>query len=163
MNVRLDNRLCELGRFGQKSGQGYYRYEAGDRTAIHDPAVDALVLEISRDAGFERHPIPDQTIVERCILALINEGAKILQEGIAQSSADIDTVYLNGYGFAQELGGPMQYADRQGLKWVLDRLQQFQEMHGPRWKPADLIKTLLASGHAFADYQSNADEQPHSD
>ncbi|ARU59331.1 3-hydroxyacyl-CoA dehydrogenase [Oleiphilus messinensis] len=163
LNVRLDDRLCELGRFGQKSGQGYYHYEAGDRTAIHDPAVDALVLEISRDAGFERHPIPDQTIVERCILALINEGAKILQEGIAQSSADIDTVYLNGYGFAQELGGPMQYADRQGLEWVLDRLQQFQEMHGPRWKPADLIKTLLASGHAFADYPPHSNEQPHSD
>jgi len=105
LNVRVDNQLCEQERFGQKSGKGYYRYEKGSREAIVDETVEALVVETSEKAGFERRQISDEEIVDRCILALINEGAKILEEGIARNSADIDKVYLNGYGFPKERGG----------------------------------------------------------
>ena len=97
--VQVDNRLCELGRFGQKSGAGYYRYAPGSRQAEHDTEVDALVLRVAETLGYPRRDFADEEILERCLLALVNEGAKILDEGIAARSADIDTVYLNGYGF----------------------------------------------------------------
>ncbi|MGH8410489.1 MAG: 3-hydroxyacyl-CoA dehydrogenase NAD-binding domain-containing protein, partial [Pseudomonas sp.] len=102
--VQVDNRLCEQGRFGQKSGDGYYHYEPGSRQAEHDPLVDALVLEVSEGLGFHRREISPEEILERCLLALVNEGAKILQEGIAGSAHDIDLVYLNGYGFPADKG-----------------------------------------------------------
>ena len=104
--VQVDNRLCALGRFGQKSRMGYYRYAEGSRQAEHDPEVDALVLQVSEQLGFERRGIGQEEILERCLLALVNEGAKILEEGIAASSADIDTVYLNGYGFPPTRAAP---------------------------------------------------------
>lgn len=107
--VQVDNRLCALGRFGQKSRMGYYRYAEGSRQAEHDPEVDALVLAVSEQLGFQRRAIGQEEILERCLLALVNEGAKILEEGIAASSADIDTVYLNGYGFPADKGGPMSW------------------------------------------------------
>lgn len=106
--VQVDNRLCELGRFGQKSGLGYYRYAAGSRQAEHDPAVDALVEQVAAKLGYTRRRIDEAEILERCLLALVNEGAKILEEGVAASSHDIDLVYLNGYGFPAERGGPLE-------------------------------------------------------
>jgi len=150
LNVRIDNRLCEMERFGQKSAQGYYRYEAGSREALVDDAVDALVVEVSEAAGFTRRAISDDEITTRCILALVNEGAKILEEGIARSSADIDKVYLNGYGFPKERGGPMAYADELGLDRVLAALEVLEQDHGSRWAPATLIRTLAAKGGTFA-------------
>ncbi len=155
ISVWLDDRLCEMGRFGQKSGQGYYRYETGSRTAIPDPQVEALVAKASEAAGIERRDISDDTIVTRCILALINEGAKILDEGIAGSSADIDTVYLNGYGFPAERGGPMAYADSLGLQQVLAEIQALQRQHGDVWQPAALLQRLAEQNGRFADYRTS--------
>jgi len=151
LNVRIDNRLCEMERFGQKSGQGYYRYEAGSREALVDDSVEALVTEISEAADFERRAISDDEITTRAILALVNEGAKILEEGIARSSADIDKVYLNGYGFPKERGGPMSYADELGAATVLAELEALEKAHGERWAPAQLIRKLAAENGRFSD------------
>lgn len=149
--VQVDNRLCELGRFGQKSGQGYYRYAEGSRQAEHDPQVDALVLRVSEQLGFTRRNIGQEEVLERCLLALVNEGAKILEEGIAADSQDIDLVYLNGYGFPAAKGGPMSWADSKGAADLLARLRTLQEEFGEHWKPAQLIELLAASGQTFAD------------
>ncbi|WP_371370452.1 3-hydroxyacyl-CoA dehydrogenase NAD-binding domain-containing protein [Pseudomonas sp. QL9] len=151
--VQVDNRLCEMGRFGQKSGNGFYHYEPGSRQAEHDPEVDALVLRESERLGYVRRDIGPEEILERCLLALVNEGAKILDEGIASRSADIDTVYLNGYGFPADKGGPMAWADAQGLQGVLARLRDLAGQHGAHWQPAALIERLAAAGQRFADVQ----------
>ena len=150
LNVRVDNRLCDMERFGQKSGKGYYRYEAGSRDALLDDTVTTLVIEESEKAGFTRRDISDDEIVRRCILALVNEGAKILDEGIARNSADIDKVYLNGYGFPAALGGPMAWADAQGLASVLADIEALEQAHGAIWAPAALLKTLAAADGKFA-------------
>jgi len=147
--VQVDNALCDLGRLGQKTGKGYYRYAPGSRQAEHDPEVDALVLKISNDLGYRRRGISAEEIVERCLLALVNEGAKILQEGIAASSADIDRVWLNGYGFPAATGGPMRWADDQGAAFVLARLEYLQSVLGEHWRPAALLCTLVANGKRF--------------
>lgn len=149
--VQVDNRLCELGRFGQKSRMGYYRYAEGSRQAEQDPQVDALVLQVAQELGFVRREIGAEEILERCLLALVNEGAKILEEGIARSSHDIDLVYLNGYGFPAERGGPMSWADTQGAADIQTRLQYLQAQFGSHWQPAELIVKLAASGQQFAD------------
>lgn len=154
--VQVDNRLCALGRFGQKSRMGYYRYAEGSRQAEHDPEVDALVLQVSEQLGFERRSIGQEEILERCLLALVNEGAKILEEGIAASSADIDTVYLNGYGFPADKGGPMSWADGQGLEAIRERLEYLAGRFGLHWQPAALIQRLAAEGRRFADCQEDA-------
>jgi 3-hydroxyacyl-CoA dehydrogenase len=152
--VQVDNRLCELGRFGQKAGQGYYRYAPGSRQAEHDPQVDALVLRVAESLGFQRRAIGSEEILVRCLLALVNEGAKILAENIAASSHDIDLVYLNGYGFPANQGGPMAWADAQGLAAIRERLLQLAERFGDHWQPAKLIEKLAASGKRFADVQA---------
>ncbi|WP_460140518.1 3-hydroxyacyl-CoA dehydrogenase [Pseudomonas sp. S2_E01] len=149
--VQVDNRLCEMGRFGQKSGNGYYHYEAGSRQAEHDLVVDALVLEVSESLGYQRREIAPEEILERCLLALVNEGAKILQEGVAASAHDIDLVYLNGYGFPADKGGPMAWADRQGLADIHARLLALETRQGDHWQPARLIGELAAQGKGFAE------------
>lgn len=151
--VQVDNRLCELGRFGQKSGKGYYLYAPGSRQAEHDPAVDGLVQMQSERLGFVRRDVGTEEIVERCLLALVNEGAKILEENIAASSADIDRVYLNGYGFPAERGGPMSWADAQGLAAIRQRLVLLAERFGAHWQPAALIERLVQEHKTFADVQ----------
>ena len=148
--VQVDNRLCELGRFGQKSGNGYYHYEPGSRQAEHDAEVDALVQRVSEELGFQRREISTEEILERCLLALVNEGAKILQEGIARSAHDVDLVYLNGYGFPADKGGPMTWADQQGLEAIHARLLELETKQGDQWKPARLIGELAAQGRGFA-------------
>jgi 3-hydroxyacyl-CoA dehydrogenase len=149
--VQVDNRLCEMERFGQKSGNGFYHYEPGSRQAEHDPQVDALVLQVSEELGFQRREIGPQEILERCLLALVNEGAKILQEGVAGSAHDIDLVYLNGYGFPADKGGPMAWADQQGLADIHRRLMDLETCQGAHWQPARLIGELAAAGKGFAD------------
>lgn len=149
--VQVDNRLCEMGRFGQKSGNGFYHYEPGSRQAEHDPEVDALVVRESERLGYARRDIGAEEILERCLLALVNEGAKILDEGIASASADIDTVYLNGYGFPKDKSGPMAWADAQGLQSVLARLRDLAGERGAHWQPAALIERLAAANGRFAD------------
>ncbi|MGJ7515354.1 3-hydroxyacyl-CoA dehydrogenase family protein [Pseudomonas baetica] len=149
--VQVDNALCDLGRFGQKAGRGYYQYAEGSRDAGHDAEVDVLIERIASGLGYRRRPINDPEIVERGLLALVNEGAKILQENIADNSHDIDLVYLNGYGFPPAVGGPMSWADAQGLASIQQRLERLQQMHGEHWNPAPLIARLAATGKRFAD------------
>ncbi|WP_192980377.1 3-hydroxyacyl-CoA dehydrogenase [Pseudomonas sp. EggHat1] len=151
--VQVDNRLCELGRFGQKSGRGYYRYAPGSRQAEHDPVVDGLVQMQSERLGFTRRDIGNEEILERCLLALVNEGAKILEENIAATSHDIDLVYLNGYGFPAECGGPMSWADGEGVAAIHQRLLQLTERFGAHWQPAALIERLAAENKYFSDVQ----------
>jgi 3-hydroxyacyl-CoA dehydrogenase len=149
---KIADRLCELGRFGQKTGLGWYRYEAGKRDAIPDPAVDELIGRYRKEIGIAPRKIADDEIVERCILALVNEGARILEEGIAQRASDIDMVYLTGYGFPLYRGGPMLYADMLGLYNVvrsMARLAANAHADPAFWQPAPLLAKLAAEGKTF--------------
>ena len=147
---KVADRLCELGRFGQKTGAGFYRYEAGSRTPVPDPFVNQVITDCAREAGIARRAIADGEIVERTIFALVNEGAKVLEEGIAQRSSDIDLIYVNGYGFPAWRGGPMFYADTVGLAKVYARIRDFRLEHGEIWEPALLLKRLAEQGKTFA-------------
>jgi 3-hydroxyacyl-CoA dehydrogenase len=149
-----EDSLCELGRFGQKTGAGWYKYD-DQRQASLDPQVGKLLKEWTTSAGISQRPVSDQEIVDRCIYALVNEGARILEEGYALRAVDIDIIYLNGYGFPAYRGGPMWYADTVGLKKVYDRVLEFQKHHGELWEPAPLLKKLADQGKGFADF--NAD------
>ena len=145
------DRICELGRFGQKVGKGVYLYADG-RTATVDPEIDALLLAHSAEQGIERHPIANEAIVDRLLLAMINEGARIVAEGIAYRPVDVDIIYLNGYGFPADRGGPMFVADRMGLPRVLARLDALAaRKDGWAWTPAPLIRTLVEDGRCFED------------
>jgi 3-hydroxyacyl-CoA dehydrogenase len=146
---KVADQVCELGRFGQKTGAGWYRYEAGNRNPIPDPVVEDLIVKASKEAGIQRRHIPDQEILERCIYALVNEGAEILEEGIALRASDIDIVYIYGYGFPRFRGGPMFYADTVGLDKVLESVKRFHAAHGEFWKPAALLEKLVAEGKKF--------------
>ncbi len=149
---RLADRLCEQGRFGQKTGKGWYRYEGGDRQPIPDPEVDRLVEAYRREIGVTPRRIDDVEIVERCIYALVNEGARLLEEGIAQRASDIDVVYLSGYGFPAWRGGPMAYADQVGLYMVARRMRQFAAQpagDAAFWEPAPLLARLAGQGGSF--------------
>ncbi len=149
---RIADRICELGRFGQKTGAGWYRYEAGKRDAIPDPAVDELIAAYRKEIGTSPRRISSEEIVERCIFALVNEGAKILEEGIALRASDIDVVYMTGYAFPPFRGGPMFYADSIGLYDVARSMTQFAaNPHGDPgfWKPAPLVARLAAEGKSF--------------
>jgi len=145
--AKIADRLCELGRFGQKTGAGWYKYEAGKRDAIPDPEVEKLLEDYRKEAGVTARKISDEEIVQRCILALTNEGAKILEEGIAARASDIDMVYLTGYGFPLHRGGPMLYADTLGLYSTLRIMNGFQKQTGDAlWAPAKLLQNLAAEG-----------------
>jgi 3-hydroxyacyl-CoA dehydrogenase len=149
---RVADRLCEAGRFGQKTGAGWYRYEPGSREAIADPAVDAMVAGFRAERGLVARAIDEAEIVERCVYALVNEGARIVEEGIAARASDVDTVYLAGYGFPRHRGGPLMYADLVGLPKVIRRMEEFAaNPHGdPRfWQPAPLLAKLAAEGRGF--------------
>lgn len=137
---KVADRICEQGRFGQKTSAGYYRYEAGSRTPIPDPFIEALVTDCAHEAGIVRRQVSDEEIVERCVLALVNEGARIVDEGIAQRASDVDVVYVNGYGFPAWRGGPMFYAQTLGWRQVLERIQALHAVHGEHWIPAPWIE-----------------------
>jgi 3-hydroxyacyl-CoA dehydrogenase len=142
--------LCEQGRFGQKTGAGWYDYQAGDRKAYPSQMVNDMIVQHSRDIGVERRAIGDEEIVERLVFALVNEGAKILEEGIALRASDIDMVYLTGYGFPLHRGGPMFYANTVGLPTVLETIRKYAGgRHGEAWKPAPLLERLAAEGKGF--------------
>ena len=145
------DKLCELGRFGQKTAAGWYRYDE-NRRAIPDPEVAELVKKWAAEAGIPQRRISREEIADRCIYALVNEGARILEEGYALRAVDIDIIYLNGYGFPTYRGGPMWYADTVGLKKVYDRILEFREQHGEIWDPAPLLKQLAEQGKSFTDY-----------
>jgi 3-hydroxyacyl-CoA dehydrogenase len=148
--AKLPDVLCEMGRFGQKTGAGWYKYEPGRRDAIPDPVVEKLIEDYRKEKGIKPRKISDEEIVQRCILALSNEGAKILEEGIAQRASDIDMVYLTGYGFPVFRGGPMFYADTLGLYNVVRLMNRFEKETGDKyWKPAPLLQRLASEGKSF--------------
>jgi 3-hydroxyacyl-CoA dehydrogenase len=145
-----EDRLCELGRCGQKTGAGWYKYDE-NRRPILDPEVNEMVRGWAREAGIPQRNISSEEIVDRCIYALVNEGARILEEGVALRAVDIDIIYLNGYGFPAYRGGPMWYADTVGLDKVYRRISEFHQQHGELWEPAPLLKRLAEEGKTFAE------------
>jgi 3-hydroxyacyl-CoA dehydrogenase len=147
----LEDRLCELGRYGQKTRAGWYKYD-DQRRATPDPAVDELIRKWVAEAGIAQRQISAAEIADRCLYALVNEGARILEEGYALRASDIDIIYINGYGFPAYRGGPMWYADTVGLKKVYERVSEFQRQHGEIWQPAPLLKRLADEGKAFAEF-----------
>jgi 3-hydroxyacyl-CoA dehydrogenase len=146
-----EDRLCEIGRFGQKTRMGWYRYDERRRASL-DPIVSQLIQEWAREAGIPQREISKEEIVERCIYSMINEGARILEEGYALRPGDIDIIYINGYGFPSYRGGPMWYADRIGLSEIYGRVCEFHQQHGKWWEPAPLLKKLAQQGGKFADF-----------
>jgi 3-hydroxyacyl-CoA dehydrogenase len=142
--------LCERGRFGQKTGKGWYDYQPGDRSAYPSSEVEAMVVQHSADLGLARRAIGDEEIVQRLVYALVNEGALLLDEGIASKASDIDVVYLAGYGFPPWRGGPMQYADQAGLFNVAAAMQRFAHGYqGQAWQIAPRLAALAESGGTF--------------
>jgi len=144
--------LYEEKRWGQKTGKGWYQYEPKRRQGNPDPEFEAVIRQHAQDAGIPQRDIPSQEILDRTLLALVNEGAKILEEGIAIRSSDIDIIYIYGYGFPAHRGGPMHYADHLGLNRVYERVQQFETELGPYWKPARLLKELAQQNRTFQDH-----------
>jgi 3-hydroxyacyl-CoA dehydrogenase len=141
-------RLVEAGRLGQKAGKGFYRYEG--RTRHTDPEVQTLIEGVSRDLGIRRRQIPEEEILDRLLHPLVNEGAKIVDEGIALRSGDIDVVYVNGYGFPAWRGGPMYWAEQAGLARVVETMRRLAPTHGARWRPAPLLERLAAAGQGWS-------------
>ena len=153
---KVADELCEMGRYGQKTGAGWYKYDE-NRKPSGDIVVTALIENVALQAGIVRRGVSNEEIIERTIYALVNEGARILEEGISLRSVDIDVVYLTGYGFPAWRGGPMFYADTVGLKNVLARIQEFEKRHGELWAPAPLLKKLAGEGKTFGDFDKEKD------
>src|SRR5690606_23846592 len=143
--------LCEMDRRGQKTGAGYYDYDE-NRNAKPSPVVEKIILDFAAKKGINRREISDQEILERCIYPMINEGAKILEEGMAIRSSDIDIVWINGYGFPVYRGGPMFYGDTVGADKVLAKMKEFQAKMGDDFKPAALLEKIVAEGKKFSDF-----------
>ncbi|HEX3772350.1 MAG TPA: 3-hydroxyacyl-CoA dehydrogenase NAD-binding domain-containing protein [Polyangiaceae bacterium] len=147
----VGDKLAEMGRYGQKTSAGFYKYEAGNRTPIPDPVVEDVIKAVSKELGIERRAISDEEIFEKCLYSMINEGAKILDEKIALRASDIDTVWINGYGFPAFRGGPMFYADTVGLPKIYAKLQEFAAKSGSRsFEPSPLLARLAKENKTFA-------------
>ena len=151
---KIADELCELGRFGQKTGAGFYRYESGDRTPRPDPFVDELIARLAGDAGVARRAVGDDEILKRCMYPLINEAAKILAEGIAARPGDVDVVWVYGYGFPAWRGGPLRWADSIGLSSIVEDLIGFEREHGGAWTPTPLLRELAESGGTFGTWKA---------
>jgi 3-hydroxyacyl-CoA dehydrogenase len=147
----VEDRLCEAGRYGQKTGAGWYKYDE-NRQRHNDPDTEAIIAQCRAEAGVAQRQISKEEIIERTIYILVNEGARILEEGYALRAVDIDMIYVTGYGFPAYRGGPMWYADTVGLANVYKRVRQFEAQHGKLWTPAPLLKQLAEQGGKFADY-----------
>ena len=147
----IADRICERGRFGQKTGAGWYKYEKGSRKPIPDPEIEKIIIGVSDELGFERREVGDDEIRERCLYALINEGVKILEEGLALRPGDIDVIWIYGYGFPVHRGGPMFTADRVGVKTVYEALSRLYDIHGELLKPAPLLEKLAKEGKELKD------------
>lgn len=154
VTARVADKLCEMERFGQKTNRGFYIYPEGSRAGQADPEVVEIVEQTSRELGITRRDIDDEEVLKRCLYPLINEGARILEDGIAIRPCDIDIVYINGYGFPEVTGGPMFWADQQGLDNILADILEFQrEYGGDVWQPAPLLERLVADGKDFSSLQ----------
>jgi 3-hydroxyacyl-CoA dehydrogenase len=147
------DKLVALGRLGQKTGKGWYLYDE-NRKQTPDPEVLSIVREVAKEAGIPQRTFTEEEIIERTVYGLINEGAKILEEGVALRPVDIDVIYLNGYGFPAYRGGPMFYADTIGLRKIYEKVAQFHKEHGVRWEPAPLLKRLADHNKKFSDIQA---------
>lgn len=148
----ISDALVEEGRLGQKTGAGYFLYKEGDRTPYPDPKVKGIIDAVSRQMGVERREISDEEVLNRLLLSSVNEAAKILEEGIAYRSSDVDVMWLNGFGFPRYRGGLMFWADNTlGVPKVYDTLCEWHEKYGGHWKPSNLIADLAKSGKAFSD------------
>jgi 3-hydroxyacyl-CoA dehydrogenase len=146
------DRICELGRFGQKTGSGYFRYEKGDRTPIPDPEVEKIIVDVATEQGITRRHIADEEILQRLLYPMVNEGAKILEEKIAIRASDIDVIWVYGYGWPVYRGGPMFWADQLGLKTIRDRMLEFRRVTGDDlWTPAPLLDRLATAGQGFVE------------
>ena len=149
-DCNLLDKVCELGRYGQKTNAGWYRYDAGSRVPLPDPVIERLIVDHSTEHGMVRRQISDQEILERCLYSMINEAAKILQEGVAARAIDVDMVWLHGYGFPRYRGGPLFYADEVGINHVLDAILKYRVQFGADfWTPAPLLEEMAAAGKAF--------------
>lgn len=143
----IADRICEMGRFGQKTGRGYYLYQGRDATP--DPEIESLIRSVSAELGIERKEIADREILNRLLCAMVNEGARILEEGVAQQAGDIDVVYVNGYGFPAHCGGPMWWAQEAGLGFICESVIGYQRLHGEYWTPSPLLINAAASGRGW--------------
>jgi 3-hydroxyacyl-CoA dehydrogenase len=145
--------LARANMLGQKTGEGFYRYEAGNRTPLHNPKTDEIIEKLAKELNIKRRQVSDEEIQVRVVYPLINEGAAILEEGIAYRPGDIDVIWTTGYGFPRFRGGPMFYADTVGVKNVYERIVELHKEHGHYWKPAPLLERLAKSGQQFADWK----------
>jgi 3-hydroxyacyl-CoA dehydrogenase len=145
----VPDRLFEMGRYGQKTQAGWYKYEPGSRNRIPDPIVEEIAAEAAAKRGITRRSITDEEIIARITTALANEGAQVLDEKYATRASDIDVVYCHGYGFPRHRGGPMFYAETVGLPTVLARVKEYRDQMGDYWKPAPLLERLVAEGRGF--------------
>ena len=160
LHAKIGDELCEQNRYGQKNGAGYYNYSEGSRAPNPAPENEATYEKISAENGFTRRDISDEEIVDRCILALINEGADILSEGVAQRAADIDVVYINGYGFPIWRGGPMHHANAMGLDVVIEKLNKYREITGNDvYKPSEMLLKLAESGERLGEAPAKEDRK----
>ncbi len=148
---KISAELCERDRFGQKNSKGFYNYSEGSRAPNPAPENEEIYKEVSEKNNIQRREISDQEIIDRCILGLVNEGARILEEGVAQRSGDMDIVYINGYGFPIWRGGPMFYANQLGLKEVIKKMDVFSEQDNEFWKPAPLLQKLADQSGSFGE------------
>jgi 3-hydroxyacyl-CoA dehydrogenase len=148
---RISDLLVERGRLGQKTGRGFYLYDGDDKRRVPDPEVTELIRAEARRLGIAQRDITDREIVERCVFALVNEGAGILEDRVAQRAADLDVIWCNGYGFPRARGGPMFYADTVGLRHVLDAIERYGREQGARyWSAAPLLVRLAREGGRFS-------------
>jgi 3-hydroxyacyl-CoA dehydrogenase len=149
--------LTAMNRLGQKTNAGFYRYQPGERKALPDEEVTKLIEKLAADRGIARRPVETSEIVERCLLQLINVGAQVLESGVAMRAADIDVVWVHGYGFPRHLGGPMFHADSLGLNHVLGRIEHYavrMKNRNDYWRPAPLLEKLAQQGRSFANWDS---------
>lgn len=156
----VGDRLFLAGRLGQKTGKGYYRYEPGKRRPLPDPEVTGIIEAVSKDMGIERRRLTDEEVRERLILPMINEGAKLIEEGIVIRPSDIDVVWQMGFGWPEWKGGPMYHADCLGLAHVHDRLLALQQRHGERFRPARLLEEFAGEGRSFAQVVADTSSTP---
>ena len=148
--------LCDMGRFGQKAGRGWYRYEPGDRTPRRDPEIEQFIVERSARLGIDRRPVSDEEILKRCLYGMINEGVRLLDQGVALRPGDIDITFITGYGFPRQRGGPMYYGESVGIDAIRSDIERFHAEHGYWWKPATGLERLARSGGTFADLVAGA-------
>ncbi|MAQ98455.1 MAG: 3-hydroxyacyl-CoA dehydrogenase [Gammaproteobacteria bacterium] len=160
LHAKIGDELCEQNRFGQKNGAGYYNYSEGSRAPNPAPENESVYEKISNENGFTRRDISDEEIVDRCILALINEGADILSEGVAQRAADIDVVYINGYGFPVWRGGPMHHANAMGIDVVIEKLEKYRELTGNDvYKPSEMLVKLANDNQKLGEAPKKEDRK----